>query len=173
MSIIDLIQSQVGNGTITSIKMQQFRDGVAEWAAFANLHFIEFTGTPPANYITVQENSTGFEGGFSSSVGMAGGEQFVQFGPNSWNRGTVCHEVGHAIGSGTNNSGPIAIPTSLSTLPISIPGSSLTSPLSQAAGPSARAYDFYSVMHYRRNDLSNNGHGHDQHAAGLTRNTSI
>ena len=89
--------TQVSNGTITSAKMQQFRDGVAEWAAFANLHFNEFTGTTPPNFVTVQEMA-GSEGGFSSSVGMAGGEQFVQFGPNSWNRGTVCHEVGHAIG---------------------------------------------------------------------------
>ena len=52
----------------------------------------------PRNYITVQESAPGNEGGFSSSVGMAGGEQFVQFGPHSWNRGTVCHEVGHALG---------------------------------------------------------------------------
>src|SRR5690349_9571711 len=33
--------TQVSNGTITPAKMQQFRDGVAEWAAFANLHFNE------------------------------------------------------------------------------------------------------------------------------------
>ena len=44
--------TQVGNGTITAAKMQQFRDGIAEWTAFANLHFTEFAGTPPANYIT-------------------------------------------------------------------------------------------------------------------------
>ena len=78
--------------------MQQFRDGVAEWAAFANLHFIEYIGAPPTNFITVQESNTIGEGGFSSSVGMAGGEQFVQFSPTAWNRGTVCHEVGHALG---------------------------------------------------------------------------
>ena len=62
--------TQVSNGTITAAKMQQFRDGVAEWAAFANLHFNEFTGTPPANFVTVQENAS-IGGGFSSSVGMA------------------------------------------------------------------------------------------------------
>jgi hypothetical protein len=28
--------TQVSNSTITALKMQQFRDGVAEWAAFAN-----------------------------------------------------------------------------------------------------------------------------------------
>ena len=51
--------TQVSNSTITAAKMQQFRDGVGEWAAFANLHFIEFSGTPPnPNYITVQESTT-------------------------------------------------------------------------------------------------------------------
>ena len=89
--------TQVSNGTITTAKMQQFRDGVAEWAAFANLHFIENI-TGQANFITVQESNDIGEGGFSSSVGMAGGEQFVQFSPTAWNRGTVCHEVGHALG---------------------------------------------------------------------------
>jgi hypothetical protein len=60
--------TQVGNGTIDALKMQQFRDGVAEWAAFANLHFIEnITGQP--HYITVQEDPA-LGGGFSSSVGM-------------------------------------------------------------------------------------------------------
>jgi hypothetical protein len=89
--------TQVSNGTITAAKMQQFRDGVAEWAASANVHFNEFTGATPPNFVTVQENAS-LGGGFSSSVGMAGGEQFVQFGPQAWNRGTICHEVGHAIG---------------------------------------------------------------------------
>jgi hypothetical protein len=145
--------TQVSNGTITAAKMQQFRDAVAEWAAFANLHFNEFTGTPPANFVTVQEMA-GNEGGFSSSVGRAGGEQFVQFGPNSWNRGTVCHEVGHAIGLYheqqrddrdtyvvilTQNITPGAAPNFAK-----LPGGSV------AQG----AYDFYSVMHYARNALS-------------------
>jgi len=65
--------TQVSNGTITAAEMQQFRDSVAEWAAFANLQFNEFTGTTPTNFVTVQENALLGEGGYSSSVGMAGG----------------------------------------------------------------------------------------------------
>jgi hypothetical protein len=149
--------TQAGNSTITTDKMRQFRDSVAEWAAFANLTFNEFSGTPPANYITVQEKADGSEGGFSSSVGMAGGEQFVQIGAHSWNRGTVCHEVGHAIGLfheqqrddrdtyvviNFNNINPADQPNFTK-----LPGGST------AKG----AYDFYSVMHYARDALSSNG----------------
>ena len=47
--------TQVSNNTITAAKMQQFRDSVAEWAAFANLHFIENISGQP-NFITVQRS---------------------------------------------------------------------------------------------------------------------
>jgi hypothetical protein len=145
--------TQVSNGTITPAKMQQFRDGVAEWAAFANVHFNEFTGTTPPNFITVQENAS-IGGGFSSSVGMAGGEQFVQFGPNAWNRGTVCHETGHALGyyheQQRDDRDTYVVILTQNIIPgqegnfAKLPGGSV------AQG----AYDFYSVMHYARNALS-------------------
>ena len=91
--------------------MQQFRDGVAEWAAFANLHFTEFTGTPPANYITVRESPPGAEGGFSSSVGMAGGEQFVECGFIVGTAAPFAAKSGMLLAFGTSSNGPIATPT--------------------------------------------------------------
>ena len=145
--------TQVSNGTITAAKMQQFRDAVAEWAASANVHFNEFTGATPPNFVTVQENAS-LGGGFSSSVGMAGGEQFVQFGPQAWNRGTVCHEVGHAIGyyheQQRDDRDTYVVILTQNIIPgqegnfAKLPGGSV------AQG----AYDFYSVMHYARNALS-------------------
>jgi hypothetical protein len=141
--------TQVGNGTITAAKMQQFRDGVAEWAAFANLHFNEFTGTPPPNFVTVQEAAALGEGGYSSSVGMAGGEQFVKFAPNSWNRGTICHEAGHTIGlwheQQRNDRDTFVIIDWSNIAPANQPNFTKL-PGTTAIG----AYDFYSVMHYSR-----------------------
>ena len=94
--------------------MQQFRDAVAEWAASTNVHFNEFTGATPPNFVTVQENAS-LGGGFSSSVGMAGGEQFVQFGPQAWNRGTVVTAT--ATGTGTGASGTSEFSAAITVVP--------------------------------------------------------
>jgi hypothetical protein len=145
--------TQVSNGTITAAKMQQVRDAVAEWAASANVHFNEFTGATPPNFVTVQENAS-LGGGFSSSVGMAGGEQFVQFGPAAWNRGTVCHEMGHAIGyyheQSRDDRDTYVIILTQNIIPGDEPNFAKIPGGSVAEG----AYDFYSVMHYARNALS-------------------
>jgi hypothetical protein len=149
--------TQVSNSTLTADKMRQVRDAVAEWAAFANLTFNEFSGTPPANYITVQEKADGSEGGFSSSVGMAGGEQFVQIGTHSWNRGTVCHEVGHAIGLFHEQQRDDRDTFVIINFGNMDPGNQPNFAKLPGGSTSHGAYDFYSVMHYSRNALSNNG----------------
>jgi len=145
--------TQVSNGTITAAKMQQFRDGVAEWMAFANVHFNEFTGGAPTNYITVQENAS-IGGGFSSSVGMAGGEQFVQFGPDAWNRGTVCHETGHALGFWHEQQRDDRDTYVVILTQNIIPGQEGNFAKIVGGSVAQGAYDFYSIMHYARNALS-------------------
>src|SRR5262249_17260841 len=148
-------QTQVSNGTITAAKMQQFRDGVAEWIAFANVQFNEFTGTTPTNFVTVQENAS-LAGGYSSSVGMAGGEQFVQFGPMAWNRGTVCHETGHALGywhEQQRDDRDTYVIIDWSNIDI---GNQPNFAKLRGGKTAIGAYDFYSIMHYSRNALAIN-----------------
>ena len=87
----------VFDAAITAPRRQAFLDAAGEWALFANLHFIP--RTTQTNYLSVQNAPDGSgEGGLSSGVGMIGGMQFIQIGPNSWNRNTLCHEIGHVLG---------------------------------------------------------------------------
>jgi hypothetical protein len=145
--------AQVANGTITAAKMNQFRDSVAEWSAFAQVQFNEFTGGTPTNFVTVQEDPS-LGGGFSSSVGLAGGEQFVKFGPNAWNRGTICHETGHALGYWHEQQRDDR-DTYVMILTQNIqPGQEANFAKLPGGSTAIGAYDFYSVMHYARNALS-------------------
>ena len=103
--------------------------------------------------MTVQENAS-LGGGFSSSVGMAGGEQFVQFGPQAWNRGTVCHEVGHAIGYYHEQQRDDRDTYVVILTQNIIPGQEGNFARLPGGSVAQGAYDFYSVMHYARNALS-------------------
>ena len=152
--------TQVSNGTITETKKQQVRDGVAEWAAFANLHFNEITSvTGVAHYITYQEDSNLGSSGFSSSVGMDpnNAEQFVVLGPNAWNRGGVCHETGHAIGLWHEQQRPDRDNYVVINWNNINAGDQANFAIISDGQTFGTAYDFYSIMHYARKTFSNNG----------------
>ncbi len=137
---------------ITAAKQTQFRDSIAEWAAFANLTFVEFTTPAPPNYITVRDDPS-LTGGNSSSIGMAVGEQFIRIGPAAWNRGTICHEMGHALGyyheqQRFDRDNYVTI--FFGNIPASSQGNFAKIDPSSTYGE----YDFLSVMHYSRHDLA-------------------
>jgi hypothetical protein len=139
------------SNNVSTAKQQAFLDGAQEWATFANLEFI--ARSTQANYILVVENPN--LGGGQSAVGMVGGAQWLQLGPYAWNRGTICHELGHALGlihehQRSDRDGFVTILTNNF-----IPGTEINFvrlPNSNNRG----SYDFYSVMHYARNTLSVN-----------------
>ena len=139
------------DASVSAAHQQAFLDGAREWGTFANLHFILRAGE--ANYVTVRENAS-IEGG-QSAVGMVGGPQFLEIGPSAWNRGTICHELGHTLGlvhehQRSDRDGFVTILTSNI-----IPGDEPN--FTKLANSSNKgAYDFYSVMHYSRNALSVN-----------------
>jgi hypothetical protein len=140
---------QVSSGSLTPAMETQFNDAVAEWAAWANLRFVAYTSTQtlPANYIDVQVVSLSGEGG-QSNVGMIGGEQMIQIAPNAWNRPTLCHEVGHALGlfhEQSRSDRDIYVTIDWSNIPGGTSnGNFVELPGSRNIGP----YDFYSVMQY-------------------------
>jgi hypothetical protein len=141
--------STSGTNAVPENFQQAFLDAAAEWATFANLHFIP--RTTQSNYVTVQVNG-GLEGG-QSAVGMVGGQQFLSVGPYAWNRGTLCHEIGHALGlvhehQRSDRDSHVAILTN--NIVSGGIGNFVLLPNSLNQG----AYDFLSVMHYARNYLA-------------------
>jgi hypothetical protein len=64
------------DASVSAANQKVFLDCAAEWATFANLHFI--ARTVQANYIVVSNNPA--LGGGLSYVGMVGGPQLLQIG---------------------------------------------------------------------------------------------
>lgn len=140
------------NGNVSAIHRRAFLDAAAEWEAFANIRFIARTAEP--NYIMVNDGGAGLSGG-NSAVGMVGGAQALNIGSNSWNRGTLCHEIGHALGlvhehQRSDRNSFVTIQTASI-----IPGTESNFVLLPSSNNQG-AYDFLSVMHYRRDTFSTN-----------------
>ncbi len=141
---------------VTGPHQQAFLDAAGEWAMFANLHFVP--RTVETNYLVVQNAAPAAgEGGISSGVGMVGGMQSIQIGTNSWNRGTLCHEIGHVLGmvhehQRSDRDNFVTIFTA-NIIGGAGNGNFTLLPSSLNKG----AYDFLSVMHYSRNLQSSNG----------------
>ncbi|MFO1475410.1 MAG: M12 family metallopeptidase [Verrucomicrobiota bacterium] len=140
------------DGSVTPAHQKVFLDCAAEWATFANLHFI--LRTTQSNYITVQQQMTSGEGGHSA-VGMVGGQQFLAISDGAWNHPTLCHEIGHALGlvhehQRSDRDSYVTI-FSANIIP-GAEGNFVKLGNSQ----NKTAYDFLSVMHYYRAAFSAN-----------------
>lgn len=141
-----------GSTPVTAVHQRAFVDAAHEWETFANLHFVPWDGVA-ANYLLVRDGGATMSGGFSSGVGMAGGQQYILIGSFSWNRGTLCHEVGHVLGlvhehQRSDRDSYVSI-----QLQNVIPGTEGNFTLLPGTLNSA-TYDYYSVMHYARNQFS-------------------
>ena len=135
--------------SVSAAKQKAFLDGAAEWAMFANLRFLPRTAQ--ANYVTIRENPA--LGGGQSAVGMVGGQQFLEIGPGAWNRATIDHELGHTLGlvhehQRSDRDGFVTILTN------NILAGSEGNFVKLGNTLNTGAYDFYSVMHYRRDAFS-------------------
>jgi hypothetical protein len=137
------------DASVSAIHQRAFLDAAAEWAAFANLTFTARTTQP--NYILVLD-VPGLNGG-TSHVGMTTPAQPLRIGSTSWNRGTLCHEIGHALGlvhehQRSDRGSFVNILTA--NILAGQEGNFVLLSNSNNRG----AYDFLSVMHYARNTFS-------------------
>lgn len=137
------------DASVSGAKQKAFLDGAAEWGMFANLRFIPRTSQ--ANYFTVKENP--LLGGGQSALGMVGGQQFLEIGPGAWNRGTICHELGHTLGL-VHEHQRSDRDSFVSILTGNILSGYASSFVKLGNTLNTGAYDFYSVMHYRRDAFS-------------------
>ena len=141
------------NANVSAAHRVAFLDGAREWETFANLHFI--ARTAEANYIMVNDGGPGLSGG-NSAVGMIGGVQQLNIGSSSWNRPTIVHELGHAIGlihEHQRSDRDTFVTINFSNVPGGMTnGNFIVIPTSTNNG----AYDFLSVMHYGRKTLAVN-----------------
>lgn len=136
------------NANVSAAHQAAFVDAARDWESFANLHFIPRTSQ--TNYIMVNDGGSGLSGG-NSSLGMIGGQQQLNIGAVAWNRGTLLHEIGHALGlihEHQRSDRDTYVTINFSNVPGGTSnGDFILTPTSTNNG----AYDFLSIMQYSRN----------------------
>lgn len=137
------------DASVSAPNQKAFLDATVEWATFANLHFTQRVAQ--VNYILVTNNAS-LSGGLSF-VGMVGGAQLLQIGPNAWNRGTLVHEIGHALGL-VHEHQRSDRDTFVTIVTNNILSGQLPNFVKLTDSQNKSTYDFLSVMHYARNAFS-------------------
>lgn len=135
------------NANVSAAHQTAMLDAMAEWAMFGNLTFT--ARTIQTNYIMINDGGSGLFGG-NSALGMVGGQQQLNIGSASWNRGTLVHELGHALGlihehQRSDRNTYVTIGAAVAS-----DGNFTLIPTSTNNG----AYDFLSVMHYARDGFA-------------------
>jgi hypothetical protein len=134
----------VFDASVTASQQRIFLDAAGDISTFANVSFV--TRTSQANYVLVKYIPT--LGGGQSAVGMVGGAQNFDIGFESWNRWTLLHEMGHTLGLVHEHQRPDRDAyVTIQTANIK-PG--FEPFFTVLAATTTGAYDFLSVMHYRR-----------------------
>ncbi len=136
------------NSNVTTAGVQHINEAIAHWEQQTPINFVPRTSQ--ANYIEfVRGNS---EGACSSSIGRVGGRQVLRLTPTGdCGRGTLIHEIGHAVGlyheqSREDRDSHVKI---LTANIITEPDDRRPNFAKRVSGATdIGAYDFTSIMHY-------------------------
>ncbi len=135
---------------VSTAHRADFRLALAELEAVSGLNFVEGAST---NYFTVRRNAANTNVS-NSSVGMQGGQQFINIGDNHWDAPFVmAHEVMHALGfiheqSRADRNTYVQIRTQYISQ-TACGGNSCTNNFSIVNAAIVNGtYDFLSIMHY-------------------------
>ncbi len=126
------------NANVNATNRARFVAAAAEWAAVADLTFVEGTGT--GNYILVNDSTVN-----TSAVGMIGGSQTLNM-VNWSSKFIIAHEIAHALGQmhEQTRSDRDTFVTILTANIEANQGHNFTKSSTTNYG----AYDFDSIMHY-------------------------
>jgi hypothetical protein len=129
---------------------QRVTDAIAHWQANTRYRFV--ARTTEANYVTFRTGS----GGCSSSVGMRGGQQFVNLG-DGCSAGNAIHEIGHTVGLWHEQSREDRDSFVTINFAKILPGYESNFNQHISDGDDVGAYDYGSIMHYPRDAFSVDG----------------
>lgn len=125
---------------------ERFREAAEAWRQVSGVSFQESDTAGNRIQVVIPEGNY-----CNSNVGMVGGVQIINLGVGCWNKFTVAHEIGHALGLYHEQNRADRTPyVTVANSGGGTPGCNnlITTNWGLVSGDPLTGYDFHSIMHY-------------------------